>query len=121
MPKIKINAAHNLDPSLGLPWWAERHVLTLCDRHITNETWKKIANDALPPCGGSLFVMAEHLVGQAYDDYVVYFDDETDISDLPQDLKECVMFAAAWGYNALQFEPEEPENMEPISQLKTYR
>lgn len=118
--RIKINTAQNLNPSLGLPIWAENHVITLCDKHITNETWQKMANDELPICGSRLYVLAQHLIGQPHEDYVVYFDDGMDISDLPQDLQECIVFAAAWGFNAIQFEPFEPDNMEPIKQLKTY-
>lgn len=120
MPRIKINAARNLDPAVSLPWWAETHVLTLCDRHISNETWKKIANDGLPPCGGGLFVLAQRLMGQTYEEYVVCFDDELDITDIPQDLQECIIFAASWGYDAIKFDSEEPGNLEPIKQLKIY-
>ena len=64
--------------------------------------------------------MAQRLVGQAYEEHVVYFDDGLDISPLPQDLQECIIFAASWGFNAIQFEPPEPEIMQPIKDLKIY-
>ena len=120
MPRIVINKARNMDPSVGLPSWAENHVLTLCDRHVTHDTWRKIRNDQLPECYGGLYVLVQHLIGQPYEEYVVYFDDGTDIGQLPQDLQECIVFAASWGFNAIQFEPAEPEGMQPISQLKIY-
>lgn len=124
MPKLRISAPRGLDPALGLPWHAARHVLTLCDLHLTPETRARLRDDRDALQSTDAQVYASRYVEDDphvnHDAYVVAFQDGADVSGLPRDLRDCVALAASQGFDAISFEPHDPQDCPLIEALPSY-
>lgn len=124
MPRLRLSAPRGLDPALGLPWHAARHVLTLCDRHLTPETRTKLRDDrdALQSFDAQIYALkyVEDDPHVNHEAYVVALHDGADVSGLPRDLRDCVALAASLGFDTISFEPHDTQDCPLITALPSY-
>lgn len=117
MPTLKINDPRPLDPKLGLPWHAAVHTLTLCEQHLTNNTWNMLYDDPgaienATGCGVLVY-------NRSTVDFSAMNKNGT-IAKLPKDLQDCIIFAAANGFSRLKFELFDPLDCPLIEHLPAY-
>lgn len=127
MPVIKIQNQSSRLAAYGIPWHAELHVLTLCERHLSAKTRDMLRHniESLPDCGGNLLGFAYKTDKAQHPNFnssyhIVRFNDGTEIASLPNDLRDCIIFAASLGFNAITFEPFDSQDCPEIKFLHVY-
>ena len=127
MPEMKISPPSRLPEGYGIPRFNQVHVLRLSDRHLTEGTLRMLREDpeGLPDCGGAVSAWAYAYAG-AHRCFrnrtvcLVAFQDGADVSPLPDDLRQCVVFATSNGFDAVMFDPFDPQDCPTTKYLPTY-
>lgn len=132
MPVIKPAKFHEPPPSHGLKPFATEHILVLNSAHLSPETLAVLAKDvaghpADASIDGPVTVLKEVLEFSFGSntrlgiDIRLTADAGTDLSKLPNDLWQCIAYAASYGFTGIRFEDAHPDDLPYCAVLRTYR